>query len=287
MPRQKSKGLSRFFAVGICGGRLFYPLLPEKERFSCRKGCPDMEERYFGAKLVFWSVLVLAVCGAFALFGSGGRKEETVNASAGPETKPVVILDPGHGGIDGGAVSRDGILEKDLNLAVSKELGRLLYAQGFHVVYTREDDTMPDAGRTGASRKMNDIAARLDVMKAYPDALFVSIHMNKYPGESPRGIQIYYAAKQEGSLALAEAIRSSALRIQPDNRRETVGKTDGIYLLEHASGTAVLIECGFLSNPTETEKLNDPAYRTRLAAYLCAGICSYAFPAEIEENNAV
>ena len=283
MPRQKSKGLSRFSAVGICGGRLFYPLFSEKERASYGKGCPDTEERFYGARLVFWSVLILAVCGAFALFGSRG-KEKAVNVSGEPAQKPVVILDPGHGGIDGGAVSRDGTLEKDLNLAVSEELGRLLYAQGFQVVYTRTDDTMPDAGHAGASRKMNDIAARLDVMKAHPGALFISIHMNKYPGESPRGTQIYYAAKQTGSLALAEAIRSSVLRIQPDHKRETVGKTDGIYLLEHASGTAVLIECGFLSNPTEAEKLNDPAYRTRLAAYLCAGICSYAFP---EENDAV
>ena len=124
-----------------------------------------MEERFYGARLVFWSVLILAVCGAFALFGSRGR-EKAVSVSGEPAQKPVVILDPGHGGIDGGAVSRDGTLEKDLNLAVSKELGRLLYAQGFTVVYTRTDDTMPDAGRAGASRKMNDIAARLDVMKA-------------------------------------------------------------------------------------------------------------------------
>lgn len=249
-----------------------------------------MEERYYGAKLVLWTVLILAVCGIFALYGSRER-EKAVNVSGEPETKPIVILDPGHGGIDGGAVGiaaagGDGTLEKDLNLAVSKELGRLLSAQGFRVVYTRADDTMPDAGRAGASRKMNDIAARLDVMKAYPGALFVSIHMNKYPGEKPCGTQIYYAAKQEGSFALAEAIRSSVLRIQPDNKRETVGKTDGIYLLEHASGTAVLVECGFLSNPAEAEKLNDPAYRTRLAAYLCAGICAFAFPAETSENNA-
>ena len=233
---------------------------------------------------MFYSILILAVCGAFALFGV--KEKAAKPTSAEPAAKPAVILDAGHGGIDGGAVGIGGVLEKDLNLAVTKELGRMLAAQGFTVIFTRTDDTMPDAGRAGVSRKMNDIAARLDRMKEQPEALFVSIHMNKYPAESPHGTQIYYAAKQEGSRELAEAIRSSVLRIQPDNQRQTVGKTDGIYLLEHAASTAVLVECGFLSNSSDTEKLTDPAYRTRLAAYLCAGICSFAFPAETEENDA-
>ena len=247
---------------------------------------PFLEERFFGARLVFYSVLILAVCGAFALFGVKGRDRAAEQTAAEPGAKPAVILDAGHGGIDGGAVGLGGVLEKDLNLAVTKELGRMLTAQGFTVIYTREDDTMPDAGRAGASRKMNDIAARLDLMKEHPEALFVSIHMNKYPAAGPHGTQIYYAAKQEGSAALAEAIRSSVLRIQPDNQRETVGKTDGIYLLEHAVSTAVLVECGFLSNPSDTEKLTDPTCRTRLAAYLCAGICEAAFAPETDRDTA-
>ncbi len=231
------------------------------------------EERFFGARLVLYSVLILAVCGLFALLG--GRKEEPGLPASGEErTAPTVILDPGHGGIDGGAVGIGGITEKDLNLAVAEELGRLLRAQGFLVVTTREDDTLPDGGRSGESRKMNDLKARLDVMKAHPGALFVSIHMNIYPDEKPWGTQIYYAAGQPESKKYADAIRSSVLALQPGNRREAVGTEKGIYLLEHAPIPAVLIECGFLSNPGDTALLTDPAYRKTLAAYLCAGICA-------------
>jgi len=192
-----------------------------------------------------------------------------------PAPAPIsVILDPGHGGIDGGAVGESGTLEKDLNLAVAKRLSEILTDCGVNVLLTREEDTLPDSGGEG-SRKMRDLQARLAVMQEHPDALFVSIHMNRFPSSAVRGTQIWYA-EGEGSAALAEAIlRAVKERLQPDNRRPCKQADSGIFLLHRAVGQAVLVECGFLSCPEEEALLLREDYQTELCLALASAILSH------------
>lgn len=185
---------------------------------------------------------------------------------------PTVILDPGHGGSDGGAVSVTGTLEKELNLKMANQLSRILTACGVRVILTRSDDRMLDAEVNG-SRKMRDLAGRLAIMQTYPDALFISIHMNRYPSPACRGAQVWYAPGREDAKALANAIAEEIRRsVQPDNTRLCKEADTGIFLLYHANSCAVLAECGFLSSPQDAADLEDPLYRDRIAAAMARAI---------------
>ena len=195
-----------------------------------------------------------------------------------------VILDAGHGGEDGGAVSVNGMTEKELNLSVVRTMEEMLTLCGVRVILTRSTDDGLYEGASAGHRKMTDLKNRLAVRRAYPDALFVSVHMNTFSDPSCRGMQIY-CADNAASHSLAEAMRlSGCTYLQPDNTRacKTAGGT--IYLLDRAEGCSVLAECGFLSCPEEADRLADSAYRKKLAAVLCRGILEYARAGGPEES---
>lgn len=199
----------------------------------------------------------------------------TENAQA-EERQPLVILDAGHGGEDGGAVSASGVTEKTLNLAVVLRLGDMLGAAGVPVLYTRETDTGLYDGAEKGHRKMADLRNRLAAANAHPQAVFCSVHMNTYPGALCSGTQIFYAAHDAGSRVLAEGLRDAVRTyLQPDNTREIKPAGSSIYVLDHSEGTAVLAECGFLSNPAEAELLTRADYQEKLAAVFCSAILDY------------
>ena len=181
---------------------------------------------------------------------------------------PTVVIDAGHGGEDGGAVSKTGVVEKDLNLSIAMQLCQLLTANGINVVMTRTDDrllydrTIDYKGR----KKSLDLAARLQIAEKIENCVFVSIHMNAFPQSKATGLQVWYSANNERSKLLAEEIRSTVVeRLQPDNYRAIKKSTSSIYLLHHLSIPAVLVECGFLSNPEEAELLASKDYQAQLA----------------------
>ncbi|MBQ3866332.1 MAG: N-acetylmuramoyl-L-alanine amidase, partial [Clostridia bacterium] len=127
------------------------------------------------------------------------------------------------------------------------------------------------------TKKTGDLAARVACMKEHPGALFISIHMNTLPQEKYSGLQVFYSDRDPGSRLLAQALQDAARELlQPDNRREIKNGGRSIYVLERASGQAVLVECGFLSNKAEAAKLADEGYRRKLAYVLSRGILSYA-----------
>ena len=206
------------------------------------------------------------------LFLSAGRAAG-VKETATPAS-PTVILDAGHGGPDGGATGVNGALEKDLNLSVVLKLADLLRGEGVEVVLTRENDSLPiteEQDRSGR-RKRWDVNNRIAFTRLYPDALFVSIHMNWFPVEKYSGLQVWYA-KTVGSTALAEAIRRRVVTdLQPDNKRQSKQTDESIRLLDSAGCTAVLVECGFLSNSAECEKICSPDYQRELSFSIFCGI---------------
>ena len=204
--------------------------------------------------------------------------EKSANVSAKATQRYTVIIDAGHGGFDGGAVAPDGTLEKDLNLSVALKLDSVLKIMGYDTVLVRNTDvsTADDKG-TERSQKVSDIKARLRLTEKYKDALFVSIHMNKYTSPQPHGAQVFYS-QVDGSKELAECIqRSITAGVQIDNKRVVKKTTKDIYLLYHAVIPSVIAECGFISNPDDLLKLKSDEYQLKMAAAIAAGINDYYF----------
>ena len=222
--------------------------------------------RFFAAGL---SVLLLL------LFSARTVSSGTVETVAIPP--PTVILDAGHGGPDGGASGVNGVHEKDLNLAMVLLLAELFRGEGVEVILTRADDALPiteEQDRSG-HRKRWDVTNRIGFTKLYPDALFVSIHMNLFPVEKYSGLQVWYA-KTPGSAELAEAVRRRVTaELQPDNKRQCKKADRSIRLLDEAGCAAILVECGFLSNRAECEKLCSPDYQRELSFSIFCAIMEY------------
>ena len=238
------------------------------------------------ALLLLIATLLLSVV-VYLLGGSPLGKERGVaytDAPAGDGDRPitVVVIDPGHGGEDGGASSASGVVEKDVNLAVAFALRDLFEAAGIPVVMTRtEDILLYDRGVNFQGRKkVLDLAARQLIAEKTAQAaseeggasLFISIHMNAFPAPQYSGMQVWYGVGDPLSREMADAIQTASLTLMPNNRRKTKAAGSNIYLLDRIKTPAVLVECGFLSNPDEAEKLAAEAYRYALAAVIFAGV---------------
>ena len=200
-------------------------------------------------------------------------------ASLAGSPDPVILLDAGHGGEDGGAVGVGGLVEKDINLAITLKLESFLRAMGYQVNLTRSSDSdLHDVtASTVRDRKTTDIHNRFAMMEALRDKdLFVSIHMNKFPGASAHGTQVFYSKNTPNSAVLAQAIQESVVRlVQPENTRQIKPSGDSIYLLYYAKKTAVLVECGFISNAADAEKLQQDEYQNRIAFAIACGVLEY------------
>ena len=191
------------------------------------------------------------------------------------DSAPAVIIDAGHGGADGGATGKSGVKEKDLNLAVAQSLASRLKEAGIRVLLTREEDSLVlyEGDDVKGERKQNDLKNRAAIAARYPDAIFVSIHMNAFPVDKYRGFQVHYAKESAASRQLAtlmtEKVKSELDPIYPRAPKAT---GEEIYLLSHISGTAVLVECGFLSNPAEEALLCEKDYQNKLSFCLFCAI---------------
>lgn len=217
-------------------------------------------------QLLIFGTVMLSIC---LLFGSIFRRLDTnsILLPANTESRRVVVIDAGHGGEDGGAIGVNGVLEKDLNLAVARTIADLLRADGYTVIETRTDDRLLyEQKDENGHKKRADLANRLAYMQTYPECVFVSIHMNTYPVANCEGLQVWYSPNLPESKILAESVQSVVCaRMQPDNTRRVKPANSLIYLLHKATVPAILIECGFLSTPAECEKLSDKDYQRALA----------------------
>lgn len=191
--------------------------------------------------------------------------------------KKIIVIDAGHGGEDSGAVGASGVLEKDLNFAFAKELGALFEERGYAVVYTRTKDKLlyTEEENIKGFRKINDLKNRCKIAAEYENALFISLHMNSFSSSKYSGLQVYYTPENKQSEALANAVQSTVKsKIQAENNRK-IKSGEGIYLLENTINTAILIECGFLSNPEECRKLTEKEYQKSLSFAIFCGIIEY------------
>ncbi len=188
----------------------------------------------------------------------------------------TIIIDPGHGGEDGGAVA-NGIVEKDINLSISQKLESIFRTSGFNVILTRNKDEMINSyGDTTAGRKVSDMKNRLALFNKSENNIVISIHQNKFTQEKYSGAQIFYSLKNSKSEELAQSIRKSIVTyLQPDNNRECKKATKDIYLLYNSNVPSVIVECGFISNVAEAEKLKTDDYQNQLAYSIYIGFLEY------------
>lgn len=200
-----------------------------------------------------------------------------------PLSGKVIVLDPGHGGPDGGAVGKDDTVEKDIALSVSKQLQRYLQQAGALVYLTREtdQDLASEDTRGLASRKSEDIRNRLEFIENKEADFFLTIHLNALPSEKWHGAQTFFYPSLEENRHLARMVQAEIRRNLENTKREAL-QIDGIYLLKHAETPGALVEIGFLSNVEERELLKQDTYQEQMAASIYQGILRYATE-DIEE----
>ena len=191
--------------------------------------------------------------------------------------KNLIILDAGHGGEDPGAIGFDNVYEKNINLELVFEIGELLSERGFAVMYTRVEDKLlySEEENIKGFRKTSDLKNRCKIAAEYPEAMFISIHMNSYQNPKYSGLQVYYSENNENSRILASNIQSSVKNELQNSNNRTVKAGDGMYILENINNSAVLIECGFLTNAEECKKLSEKEYQKQLSLAIVCGIIEY------------
>ena len=190
---------------------------------------------------------------------------------------PIIIIDAGHGGEDGGAVANDGTVEKDLNLDIALKLNDIISVMGYKTHLIRTTDTaIHTSGDTIRQRKISDIKNRFAIMNKYDDCIYVSIHQNKFNDTAVHGAQTFYSPNNNESRVLADFIQKSiSSQLQKENRRVIKKSGTDIYLLYNATKPTVMVECGFVSNDNELKKLKDNDYQNKMAISIALGIINY------------
>ncbi len=189
------------------------------------------------------------------------------------ERNLCVVIDAGHGGSDPGKVGINDQLEKDINLKIAHKLKMFLQAEGIKVVMTRQEDGgLYDEG--ASNKKVQDMKRRLEVIEKADPMLVVSIHQNSYHEEYVKGAQVFYYETSEKSKQLAELLQEQLRSLEPENKRVAKGN-DSYFLLKKTAKPIVIVECGFLSNREEADKLATDIYQEKLAWNIYIGIMQY------------
>lgn len=242
----------------------------KEKRFGFRFVTVKLQKKHITAAAAVCALLFVSVT-AFWEF-----REKTAEAFVTPLDGRVVIVDPGHGGADSGAVA-NGAVEKELNLEISRLLSEYIEEGGGTAILTRTDDSdTADPSRGNMSWKQSDLKSRRDDIEKFDADAFVSIHMNKFPQEKYHGAQVFYTESSEESKALGEAVQD-ALKELTDNTNTRAAKPSGsaIYVLKENTVPSVLVECGFLSNTEEAHRLLTPEYRRKTAWGIYIGLIRY------------
>jgi len=222
--------------------------------------------------------IILSFLGLSIAYGIMLELSRTQPVIASITTHPTIVIDAGHGGMDGGAVGVHKEIEKDINLSISIMLNTMLKAGGYNTVMTRDDDvSIHDPQYTSVrQQKVSDIRNRLKIAEETPNAIFVSVHQNRFEQSKYYGTQIFYSTNNKEGKILAETLRKQfKTLLQPENERETKPAQKNLYILHHATCPAVMVECGFLSNPREAELLSTEEYQQKVAFTIYTALMSY------------
>lgn len=211
-----------------------------------------------------------------------------VNTFAIDNSDKVILIDPGHGGIDGGAQSKAGTIEKDINLQIALKLRDNLEEKGYKVYMTRdEDEGLYQKGNTVREKKREDLNRRVEMKKETECDIFISIHQNMFPQSKCYGAQVWYASN-DNSYNLATVVQDSIKESVKDNNKRVAKPAAEAYLIlrDKYEGASILVECGFLSNSDEESKLKTDNHQQLLVDGIVKGIDQYfSDDSSTEESN--
>lgn len=205
----------------------------------------------------------------------GSETVTTVSQQRPVSRENYIIIDAGHGGIDGGATSCTGVLESHINLQIALRLEQVFHLLGYDTVMIRRtDESVHTEGNTIASQKVSDLKERVRICNETPGAILISIHQNTFSDNRYHGAQVFYGKNQDSSRLAQDVQQQLIQALNPGSNRKAK-KGSGVYLLENISCPGILIECGFLTNPEEEALLRDSEYQIKLCAVLAASVSSH------------
>lgn len=228
--------------------------------------------------LVLSCIFTIAVCSVFGTFSFDTNSLDEPSSQLS-QKYCTVIIDAGHGGEDGGAVSDYGIVEKDINLDIALILRDMLRTCGINVIMTRENDKLLYDRNVDfhGRKKLLDLNARVNIAQNTPNSIFVSIHMNSFTSKKYSGLQVWYSPNNDLSYPLANIIQDNARKLlQPQNSRKVKPATSSIFILDNITSPAVLVECGFLSNDDEAAMLAEFDYRKQIAFVIFCSVIEFS-----------
>lgn len=213
-------------------------------------------------------------------------RNKDVTTMSFPITNKVIVIDPGHGGVDPGAISTGGIVEKHINLEIAMKLKRLLEQCGTVVVLTRDEDEglYTEKSTTYRQKKNEDLRNRRIMTNEINPDIFITIHLNSFPQSRYYGAQTFFKKGSKEGEDLAKLIQEELKNVLDKNNNRVPQSRNSIYLLREVKSLSVLIECGFLSNPREANLLADNVYQEKIAWSIYTGIIRY-LNKEHEENE--
>lgn len=213
------------------------------------------------------------------LLGVNINGKEAAAVAVGVSTEKVVVIDPGHGGEDPGAVSDySGISEKAINLDIGLKVKELLEQDGYRVIMTRSEDRLeyPEGTKGVTKKRSQDLTRRKKLMDESGAGAVVSIHLNKFPEAKYHGAQVFFPKEPAQSQTLALNLQQALKEVvEPGNSREALVKREPLIIIKNAKVPTAIVECGFLSNQEEEKKLGDKAYQEKLAVAIKQGIVKY------------
>lgn len=252
--------------------------------YICEKGGVFLKKAEYSMDRKTFSSILIGFLFCAIIWTSPGSISQAVNLGF---DSPVLIIDPGHGGEDGGAVSLDGTHESVINLDIAQKLKCICDFLDIPSILTHETNTLnyPDSATTTAQRKRWDTNQRVNLIHSIPHAFLLSIHQNIYPTPVPKGSQVLYGAgdssKEFGQLLHDNLVKT----LDPGNRRVAMPANRDIYIMTHAGCTAALVECGFLSHPEESVLLNTHSYKLKIATVLAGSVLQYWEDKDESQNS--
>lgn len=228
-------------------------------------------------RCVFISIsLVLSIL-AYEINNKYHLNNTTIKTSSTPITNKIIVLDAGHGIPDEGAVGFTGTTEQAINLSIVLKLQKLIEQSGAKVILTRSDENgIYSLDSTSIrSKKVSDIKNREQIIDNCNADICISIHLNKYTDSKYSGWQTFYQSNSENSKALSEFIQNELNNNMDDNNDRIPMSIKGVYLMEHIDIPGVIVECGFISNPEEEQKLKEESHQSKLAWGIYTGIQKY------------
>jgi N-acetylmuramoyl-L-alanine amidase len=224
-------------------------------------------------RLMAACLLVLVLASVLYPYAVAAGDRRAVQAMSWSVAGKVIVIDPGHGGIDAGAVSRTGILEKNINLEIAQYLATMFRQAGATAILTRSGDyDLTEKNQSGWSNR-DELQARLDLADKNNASLYISIHLNSYPSPDCEGAQVFYHPRSTESYRLATLVQQELINCLGDSYRRAQG--EDFFVLRNPKRPAIVVEAGFLSHPREGILLTEPAYQNKVAWCVYAGVVQF------------